>query len=218
MATKPTTKPRWASAVAYPDPPLEGKKDIGFIGGERPPAQWLNWLLRKIYDWITYLDEFEQDNRNFSGLVEFSGPVRFSALDSYVQFTSRTVSSIGNLLAAVNGSTTILQTSHMWVTSSGAYSIMDIGQPLTGSSVSSVDVWMRGDGNADATVSLRRFNQTGEHVMVSQVFNNVSATRTKLTITNTDTAPFQDGEVISARVSAANGNIEHGFYKMTFSR
>ncbi len=52
----PGTVPRWADTggAAVTDPP-SAKKDIGFIVAEKPPAQYLNWLLFWLYQWILYL-------------------------------------------------------------------------------------------------------------------------------------------------------------------
>ena len=60
---KPTLKPRWASTVTadptrYVEPP-SGKKDIGWDVGERPPAQYENWLRGTTGQWIDWLDTFE---------------------------------------------------------------------------------------------------------------------------------------------------------------
>lgn len=60
---KPTLKPRWASTVTadparYFEPPA-GKKDIGWDTGERPPAQYENWLRGTTSQWIDWLDTFE---------------------------------------------------------------------------------------------------------------------------------------------------------------
>ena len=62
---KPTLKPRWASTVTadptrYFEPPAL-KKDIGWDTGERPPAQYENWLRGVTGLWIDYLDGFEYD-------------------------------------------------------------------------------------------------------------------------------------------------------------
>ena len=57
MATKPTTRiPDWASGGTRTDPGA-GKEASGWNASERPPAQWWNWLLGAIGDWLTYLDD-----------------------------------------------------------------------------------------------------------------------------------------------------------------
>ena len=38
------------------EPPIE-RKESGWTRHEVPPRQWLNWLARKTYEWLVYLDE-----------------------------------------------------------------------------------------------------------------------------------------------------------------
>jgi hypothetical protein len=52
-----TKLPRWATGVtAGITEPLEGKKDIGWVASEKPPAQYFNWILKTIYDGMVVLD------------------------------------------------------------------------------------------------------------------------------------------------------------------
>lgn len=74
MATKPlsSTLPRWADTVSG-DPakvsePASGKKDIGWVVGEKPPAQWKNWLLLQCYNWLVWLDAFETEAHTWTQL------------------------------------------------------------------------------------------------------------------------------------------------------
>lgn len=64
MAEKPDF-PRWATedqvnAVSgqlnVVEPPEE-RKDSGWDRFEIPPRQWLNWIARKTYEWLVYIDE-----------------------------------------------------------------------------------------------------------------------------------------------------------------
>jgi len=81
MATKPLTStlPRWADTVAA-DPtkvvePASGKKDIGWAVAEKPPAQWKNWLLLQIYNWLVWLDAFETESHIWTKLQTFTQSV-----------------------------------------------------------------------------------------------------------------------------------------------
>ena len=81
MATKPlsSTLPRWADTVAG-DPakvsePASGKKDIGWIVGEKPPAQWKNWLLLQCYNWLVWLDAFETESHTWTKLQTLTASV-----------------------------------------------------------------------------------------------------------------------------------------------
>ena len=53
--SRPATLPRWADVSGAIVVPTSGKLDVGFVAGERPPAQYLNWDLNLIYQWIAYL-------------------------------------------------------------------------------------------------------------------------------------------------------------------
>lgn len=53
---KPTNTPRWADVGGAIVEPTSGKKDIGHVPAERPPAQYLNWLFNLIYQWVAWLD------------------------------------------------------------------------------------------------------------------------------------------------------------------
>lgn len=59
MATKPTTLPQWATSGDRVEPAASKKAQgwVGGVGGDRPPAQWWNWLLHLIYLWLQYVDE-----------------------------------------------------------------------------------------------------------------------------------------------------------------
>lgn len=58
---QPTEKPRWADVGGDIIEPNTGKKDVGFVGGERPLAQFLNWLFNLIYLWILWLISLTQE-------------------------------------------------------------------------------------------------------------------------------------------------------------
>jgi hypothetical protein len=98
MATKPlsSTLPRWANTVAG-DPskvsePASGKKDIGWIVGEKPPAQWKNWLLLQCYNWLVWLDAFETEAHTWTITQTFGGGI--SASNSTLN--TRAIYGIGN--------------------------------------------------------------------------------------------------------------------------
>ena len=81
MATKPlsSTLPRWADTVAG-DPskvsePASGKKDIGWLVGEKPPAQWENWMRLQDYNWLVWLDAFETEAHTWTKLQTLTASV-----------------------------------------------------------------------------------------------------------------------------------------------
>lgn len=56
---KPTQLPRWATDVAAPvtPEPTEGKKDLGWAVSEKPPAQYFNWWMKLVYQWIVWVND-----------------------------------------------------------------------------------------------------------------------------------------------------------------
>lgn len=65
MATRPDEFPRWASVdvkshvtnVNNTVEPPESKKNVGWNYGEAPARSFTNWLHRKTYEWLVYLDD-----------------------------------------------------------------------------------------------------------------------------------------------------------------
>lgn len=56
MAEKPNQLPEWATdpGADVVEPP-EGKKQQGWIQGEKPPAGFFNWFFRLVYLWLDWL-------------------------------------------------------------------------------------------------------------------------------------------------------------------
>jgi hypothetical protein len=53
--SKPLVLPRWATISGAVTPTIS-RMDNGWLGGERPAAQYMNWLGRTTYDWLAYLN------------------------------------------------------------------------------------------------------------------------------------------------------------------
>lgn len=69
---RPTTMPRWAnSPTTLRTEPSETLKDSGHSPNERLPAQFYNWLVGFLCDWVNYFDGYI-----YEGSV--SHPVRYS--------------------------------------------------------------------------------------------------------------------------------------------
>jgi hypothetical protein len=76
MATKPTTLPRWATdGAALLVEPNEGKKDIGWVVAEPPPAQVVNWQENLTYQWCAYLDDLENQALVWTKQHNWTAPV-----------------------------------------------------------------------------------------------------------------------------------------------
>jgi len=54
--TRPADYPDWATgASADVVEPTAGKKLVGWVAGERPPAQYMNWLAERVRDYLQWL-------------------------------------------------------------------------------------------------------------------------------------------------------------------
>ena len=94
-SSKPLIIPRWASSVsAAIVTPLAGKMDIGWLDGERPAAEYMNFLQFHYYEWIQYLADGNLfGNHTINGNLEVTGS---TTLDGAVG-VSGNVSVIGNV-------------------------------------------------------------------------------------------------------------------------
>lgn len=68
---RPKLLPEWASSGANILEPSAGKKAAGWLAGERPSAQHMNWLQRTQYDYLQSLDDeqFRMYQRYLRGAV-----------------------------------------------------------------------------------------------------------------------------------------------------
>lgn len=81
MTAKPGSLPRWASTgSADIVEPASAKKDIGWISGERPPAEFLNWILNTNYLWADFVDEFFTSAGTAEGPVSLRTPAESTTL------------------------------------------------------------------------------------------------------------------------------------------
>jgi hypothetical protein len=85
MSDKPltTTLPRWADGTAASVvAPTSGKRDVGYVGNERPPAEYLNSKFLAIYNWLKWIDDGyftradEADRTPVIALTDADGRVR----------------------------------------------------------------------------------------------------------------------------------------------
>lgn len=79
---KPTALPRWADTVAGDvtklNEPPGAKKDVGWLTGEKPPAQWKNWLSYTGYLWFQWLDAYEDTAHIWSQLQTYNRGISVS--------------------------------------------------------------------------------------------------------------------------------------------
>lgn len=78
MATRPTLEPRWMTDPNFADvnqtaEPNEGKKDVGWVGQEKPPAQYFNWLCGLLFRWVKWLNASYGANTMVLGAADMIG-------------------------------------------------------------------------------------------------------------------------------------------------
>lgn len=65
MSATPTVLPQWGTTGLVVTP-SSAKQQIGFVPGERPPAQYLNWVLVNTYLWLKWLSDGDCQFHNLS--------------------------------------------------------------------------------------------------------------------------------------------------------
>lgn len=70
MAVKPTTLPRWADSGAVIIEPNPGKKDIGWVSGSKPPAEFENWRANLTYEWFVHVNDLLSQGGGALGTID----------------------------------------------------------------------------------------------------------------------------------------------------
>lgn len=109
MSAKPATLPRWADVGGAIVTPAAGKLNVGYVPGERPPAQYKNWLQYWNYKWIEYLNDGA-----LQGAHTFNSTVGISGL-----LTSAAITASG--LVTANAGVTAGANQHVTVSGTGRY-------------------------------------------------------------------------------------------------
>jgi len=76
MATKPTNLAVWATGAAPITEPLLAEKQAGWAVASKPPAQWFNWWMKLVHQWLVWLDAFEADPHTWVGFQTFNTGIR----------------------------------------------------------------------------------------------------------------------------------------------
>ena len=100
MATKPASLPEFASGgAAAVTAPTAAKKLLGWVVGEKPPAQYLNWWQELVYNWTQYLDDLENQGftwtiaHTFNALATFAAGISTATLQATTARSSATAGS-----------------------------------------------------------------------------------------------------------------------------
>jgi hypothetical protein len=81
MAAKPGSVPRWANVGGAIVIPPDGKKDVGWVAGEKPPAQYLNWFQNLDFQWLDYLNDGDlEGDHSIDGNVSTTGTLEADGL------------------------------------------------------------------------------------------------------------------------------------------
>lgn len=111
MANNPTAPPavvpRWGElndaggANGYGTPasnlvtPPSGNSDTGFADGTYPPAGWVNWALKALYEWALYLSVFINQILVWTGFNQYQGGLQVWGTNKY--FSSPNANLVSNL-------------------------------------------------------------------------------------------------------------------------
>ncbi len=81
--SKPTTLPEWASsAIAGITEPSTLQKQSGWAVRQKPPAQYLNWWQKLVYQWIVWLDGLTNEALTWAAGHIFSAGIKTDTVDS----------------------------------------------------------------------------------------------------------------------------------------
>lgn len=96
MALKPVKIVEWATNLLNVVEPTAGKKIIGWLVAEKPPAQYFNFLLNVLGQWSAYLDDIENHGLVWTVLQTFNDRVEVTCSSP----DTDAVTGIGNGLGA----------------------------------------------------------------------------------------------------------------------
>lgn len=71
MATKPTNLAEWATGAAPIVEPSLPQKQAGWPVDYKPPAQWFNWWMKLLHQWVLWLNDYENEEHVWTALQTF---------------------------------------------------------------------------------------------------------------------------------------------------
>lgn len=86
MAKPAGTPPRFGNLPGVQVEPTEGKKDAGWVQADRPPAEYMNWIQGKTYDWLSWLHEITPNSD-----IQVPSAKQFKYTDNQDRYTFCTV-------------------------------------------------------------------------------------------------------------------------------
>lgn len=79
MATKPTNLAEWGTGAAPIVEPTTPQKQAGWPVDFKPPAQWFNWWMKLVHQWMIWLDAFESEAHTWTAIQTFGNAATFNA-------------------------------------------------------------------------------------------------------------------------------------------
>ncbi|MCC6178801.1 MAG: hypothetical protein WAZ94_15305 [Phycisphaerales bacterium] len=76
MATKPTNLAEWATGAAPITEPLLAEKQAGWAVASKPPAQWFNWWMKLIHQWILWVNDLQITAHTWTAFQTFNSGLR----------------------------------------------------------------------------------------------------------------------------------------------
>jgi hypothetical protein len=102
MAQPTVRVPEWASGGTTTDPGA-GKESTGWVVSERPPANWWNWILNALGQWVGYMSNSAVRARGTADVVIGSVNLDADHQDCSAAITSgETVITFDSALASAN--------------------------------------------------------------------------------------------------------------------
>lgn len=191
MSTKPTVLPRWADVGGDIVEPSSGKKDIGWVAGERPAAEYFNWLLNVNYLWAEYLSD-----------GAFTGDFSFDSISipNYAFYHGTKVTHMSAAIA--QGSIPFSPTSYYLIATGAQTSIFPLLIPQD-STLTEVSVNFDRQG-VDVTVALERLNAAGTPTTLATTTDTTSSGPTSITHAVSEAVVL--GGFFHIRVTTAGAN------------
>lgn len=108
---KPSSLPIWATTSAQTTEPSSGKKAEGWLRGYRAVADWLNWWMNLVYNWVDWTDKTIGDLAPSWSCYAFGGTSFIPAAHAFGADVFVVVGSAGQLRSSPDGRTWTSRTS-----------------------------------------------------------------------------------------------------------
>lgn len=212
MATKPTNTPRWANSGGAIVEPSSGKKDVGFVAGERPPAQFLNWLLNLLYLWVAWLNDIVAPGSGSEALsISSAGTL---AADGKHGDRLLVVHA-----AAGNGTNAGISAGNGYMAATGAGEWWLPIPIRVGDRIKTLNLWANDSivGGQTVTVELVRFSSTGTRTSIAGPSPSSGAWAATAILSSLNHTVLTDN-VYYARIAYSSSGLRFAGIQVTYDR